>query len=88
MGQKGEQGPYGPPGIPGADADRVSRCFGWLQENMDRRMDRQTDSTDSTEKKATGDRRGSANKDTDRGIVDRFYIALFSALEQTHCTCM
>ena len=20
-------------------------------------------------------------------IIDRFYIALFSALEQTHCTC-
>ena len=29
--------------------------------------DGQTDSTDSTEEKATGDRRGSANKDTDGG---------------------
>ena len=66
MGQKGEQGPYGPPGIPGADAERVSCCFGCLQENMDRWMDRQH-STDSTEEKETGDRRGSANKDTDGG---------------------
>ena len=23
-----------------------------------------------------------------RFVVDRFYIALFSALEQTHCVCM